>query len=325
MKRSFTLLLLTLFMASLLVSCRTGTKKPKPIPLTKEEIAFLKKLEDPKTFSIKQETPVLFQNLGNLLTAWLESSLAKENPKHIRIYTDLGELLTRRVYVNFDTILDQLDNGPPPNKVIAAAALGFSRIPENPKFPQVYKRAETALLNVLDCGNDAIVENALLGLYNLGDPDTPLEKILDIMVQHHDPDVRANAALALQSIVTPAKADMVLPYLLPGLKDDEPKVRNHCILVALKLKEKSTLTALVDLLGDSYALIQANAAKAIGEIGDVTFCGSLIPKLKSRYPIVREYTLLSLKKLSGEDFGNDYDSWQKWWGKKDQSDSSRST
>jgi len=46
---------------------------------------------------------------------------------------------------------------------------------------------------------------------------------------------------------------------------------------------------------------------------DLSLCGSLIPLLDSRKEIVREYTWLSLKQLSGEDFGHDQDRWARWW------------
>lgn len=297
----------------LLTACSSVPEKPEPIPLTEDEIAFLKKLDDPETFSLVQEVPYLFPTLINLLTAWLDSALSQDDPKEMRISSNLKDILSRRVYVNFDTIMDQLENGPPPNRVIAAAALGFSRIPESENFPQVFPRATEALLGVLDCGDDKIVENALLGLYILEDKNAPLDKILEIMVQHHDPDVRANAALAVRAIVSPRVSEQVLPYVLPALKDEEPKVRNHCILIACQLNDKSTLSALVDLLNDQYALIQANAAKALGQMGTTHTCGYLIPMLGSRFPIVREHSLRALCILSGENFGFEIQDWRDWW------------
>jgi|GEM_PF-3023729 len=297
----------------LFAACSSAPQRPEPIPLTEEEIAFLKKLDDPETFSLVQDVPFLFPTLINLLTAWHDSALSQDEQKDVRISSNLKDILSRRVYVNFDTIMDQLANGPPPNRVIAAAALGFSRIPESENFPQVYPRAVEALLGILDCGDDKIVENALLGLYILEDENMPLDKILDIMVQHHDPDVRANAALAVQAVASPRVGEKVLPYVLPALKDEEPKVRNHCILIASRLNDKSTLSALVELLNDPYALIQANAAKALGVLGTAHTCGHLIPLLGSRFPIVREHSLWALCVLSGKDYGYEVKDWQEWW------------
>ncbi len=308
-----TVVLLVCCLLVFLAACSSAPEKPQPIPLTEEEIAFLKKLDDPETYSLVQEVPYLFPTLINLLTAWLDSALSQDDPKDARISSNLKDILSRRVYVNFETILEQLDTGPPPNRIIAAAALGFSRIPESEKFPQVYPRAVEALVGVLDCGDDAIVENALLGLYILADESTPLDKILDIMVQHHEPNVRANAALAIQAVASPRVGEKILPYVLPGLKDEEPKVRNHCVLIAAELDNKSTLSALIELLDDQYALIQANAAKALGRMGNKHTCVYLIPLLLSQYPIVREHTLQSLRVLSGKDYGFEVEDWQEWW------------
>lgn len=308
-------ILVFIVLAAVLAACSTGPKKLDPVPLTEEEIEFLKKLDDPETFSLVQDVPELFQTLGNLNEAWVDAFLTKDSPKQFRVYTNLGEILTRRVYANFETILDQLHKGPPPNKIIAAMSLGFSRIPENEKFPQVYPKAIEALVGVLDSGNDAIVKNALLGLFVLGDPETPLDTILDIMVQHHDSDVRANAALAVQAIATPEMAEKILPYVLPGLKDDKAIVRVHCILIAIKLQDDSLTTALVEQLYDQPPLIQAGVARALGNLNDISLCEYLIPLTQSRYPIVREYALKSLRTLSGKDYGFDMDDWNDWWEK----------
>ena len=295
-----------------LSACVAAQTKGDPVPLNQSEIKFLKKLEDPTTFSLRQEMPVLFQELGNLLTAWKEAALNKNSSKHVRIRRNLDDILMRRVYVNFETILDQLQNGSLPNRQIAAGALGFSKIPENDKFPQVYPRAVKALVDVLNCGNDKIVKNALLSLYNIADPETPLDTILDIMTRHHAPDVRANAALALQAVVTPEDCDKVLPYLFPGFKDDDALIREHCVLAAYKIKDPSVVPALLELL-DDYPLIQAAVARTLGEMNDITLCGYLIPKLRSRTPAVRECTLNSLIKLSNKDYGLVWEDWWNWW------------
>lgn len=299
-------------------ACSSGPQRKDPIPLTDEEKAFLARLEDPETYSLKQDVPVLFQGLTLLITDWEKAYREKRSPKHIRVYKNLSEVITRTVYVNFESILDQLHHGSQPNRSIAAAALGFSRIPEdpgnpNPNLPPQHHRAVEALIDVLGCGDDNIVMNALLGLSTLGDPDTEIETIMDIMIHHHNPEVRSNAALALQACVTREDADIALPYVLAALKDEEPKVRDHCILAILKLKDDSAIHALLELLDDPYPLNQAGAARAIGVMEDVTLCSYLIPKLNSKYPIVREYALKSLRDLSGEDFEFDVEEWSEWW------------
>ena len=100
---------------------------------------------------------------------------------------------------------------------------------------------------------------------------------------------------------------------LPGLKDDEPKVRNHSILVAAKLRHPSVIEPLLELLMDPYPLIRANAAQVLGYVADIRICGELIPLLESNYPIERECALKSLRRLSGEEYGFEIEDWQSWW------------
>ncbi len=294
-------------------SSTQGPETLDPVPLTKEVIDFLKSLNDPKTTSVIEDVPKLFFDLNQLLNSWYESSLFKMSKKHIRIHTSLDAMLTRRVYLNFDKILDQLENGSQPNRVIAAAALGFSRIPDDERFPQVYPRAIEALILALDSGDDAIIENALLGLSVLEEFSTPKETILQLMTQHHNPAVRANAALCLSAIILPSDADLVMPHVLPALKDDEPKVRNHAVSIILELQSPGAVTPLIELLTDRYDLIRANAARALGVLGEISACGALISQLDNPKEIVRYWSLDSLKKLSGEDYGDEQERWTEWW------------
>jgi hypothetical protein len=296
-----------------LLGCTTTIEKPEGIPLTPEEIEFLEKLHDPSTFSVIEEVPALFFRLNQLLKSWQDSSIFKNSKKHRTIYTNLGAMLTRRVYLNFDKILNQLEEGSQPNRVIAASALGFCRIPDDPEFEQVYPEAIPALLRALESGDDAVTQNALLSLKILGDPDTPLEGILPLMTEHHNPEVRSNAALCLSAIVSPAHSDLVTPYVLPALRDDDPKVRNHAINIVLRLKDPSTVRTLIEMMDDRYELIQANAARALGELGDPAACSVLITNLNHVKEIVRSYCLRSLQKLSGKDYGFNQEKWTEWW------------
>ena len=281
--------------------------------LSHEDRLFLGKLAEAEAKGEIQDLPELFFNLNQLLKSWQDAAILKQSSKNARIHDSMHEMLTRTVYLHFDTVLDQLDHGPQPNRVIAAAALGFCRIPENDRFPQVYPRAVPALVKALDSGNDAIVENALLGLHVLGDPDTPLGRILPLLTGHHNPDVRANAALCLGTIVRPGQSDRVLPYALPALKDEDPKVRNHAVNIVRTLKDPSAVSALVPLLADRYELIRANAARTLGELGDLSACPALIEQVDHPKEIVKASCLEALKKLTGKDYGNNKEKWAEWW------------
>jgi len=185
---------------ALLLITGCATPPVEKIPLTDAETEFINSLEDPKARSVKEDIPSLFFRLNQLVKSWRDAATLESSRKNRTLYTNIGAMLTRIVYFNFDKIHDQLENGSQPNRLIAAGALGFSRIPENDRFPQVYQKAITGLLRALESGDDAITGNALLSLSVLGDTSTPVEEVLGLMTQHHNPDVRANAALCLSAI-----------------------------------------------------------------------------------------------------------------------------
>lgn len=296
----------------LLVGCVAVQEERELIPLTDEEIAFLQKLDDPKNASVIVDVPILFFRLNNLLEEWQTATINKDSWKDKKIQSDLGGILTRYVYLNFDKILNELEYGPQPNRVTAAAALGFCRIPETKDFPQVYPLAIQALLRCLDSGDDSITQNALLGLALLAVEDTPIETILPLMTQHHNPEVRSNAALCLSTITSPKDNDAVMPYVLPALRDDDPKVRCHAILVLENLEDRSAGAALIDLLDDKYEIIRVNAARALGNLGDMDACPKLIENLEHVKESVRFYCHQALLKLTQENFGTDKEAWTEW-------------
>lgn len=305
--------LLMLFTLAASNGCVSVEEESEAIPLTQDEIAFLQKLEDPKVASVVLDTPTLFFRLNNLIREWQNASVNKNDWKHLKISSDLGSILTRYVYLNFDKIMDQMENGPQPNRVTAAAALGFSRIPETDQYPQVYSQAVEALLEALQSGDDAITQNALLGLAIIAELDTPLNPILPLMTEHHNPSVRSNAALCLSAIVQPGDNDQVMPYVLPALRDNEPKVRNHAILIILALRDDSAIAPLLELMDDRYDIVRVNAAHTLGILGDPSVCWKLIENLDHPRDSVRFYCAEALKKLSGRDYGENREDWISWW------------
>ena len=282
------------------------------MPLTAEEMEFLKKLDDPDLGSAKKEAHELFPYLDNVIREWRNTKLQNKNNKTLKIFTNLDSILARTVYVNFDVILEHLMKGNHYNRVIASAALGFCRIPDNERFPQVYPRAIPNLLLVIAEGDDALTRNALLALWRLAEPTTPIESILPLMTEHHDPDVRANAALCLAAIVSPEQADRVTPYVLPALRDEEPKVRQHAINILRSLRDRNAVAPLLDLMNDRHDGIRANAALTLGDMDDISVCGILIQNM-NRSEVLQPACLAALRKLTGEDFGTDYREWGKWW------------
>jgi len=283
------------------------------VPLNDDEIEFLKRMNDPNYGSVVKEPAELMPHLDRMLREWRNSSLnSKSSKRDVKIYSNLSGILTRLVYLNFDKIMNQLEFGIQPNRVVAAAALGFSRIPENDKFPQVYFKAIPPLLRALESEDDSIIQNSLLALGQLKAPLDHINSIMLLMAQHHNPDVRANAALCLSHVIALEQSDLVIPYVLPALRDDEPKVRLHAISILKQLEGTTIVAPLVDMMDDRYPLIRANAARVLGNTGDITVSKTLIENLIGS-DVVKIECLKALKRLTGEDYGYDDEKWTKWW------------
>jgi len=63
---------------------------------------------------------------------------------------------------------------------------------------------------------------------------------------------------------------------------------------------------------------RSNVALALGEIGDKRAQGILIAFLNDGVEAVRTNAALALRKITGQDFGTDYDGWSKWQQEQDE-------
>lgn len=285
-----------------------------------EREEYLQRQKIPSNLGRIDHRPTLFLTLDQNLRSWrtLAATATTENQQERESFE---AALTRLVYNNFDAILTELDSGDPEFRITAAAALGFSKIPApdepggNPDFPPIHGRALDPLRKALDEGDDRLTRNALLALALISTPDSGVDPqiFLEMIVGHHDEDIRANAAMALSKILTPANTTAALPVLYAALDDSSAKVRLHAVNGLIALNEKSSLgRLLLSYDTDSSPHVQANAARALGLLGDRKAIPALIRGLTSKYSIIRVSTYLSLRRIVGEDLGHKPEPWQKW-------------
>lgn len=305
---------------ALLAACST----PEPVlePITPEERAgLLKAFEQFDPASARIDDPgTLFMTLDQNLRKWRELS-ARTEISDIEQRSSLEEVLTKQVYYNFDAVLNELQHGiDPEHRVIAAAALGFSRIPApdepggDPEFPALHPRAVAPLMETIESGNDELIVNALLSLGRIGAPETSRQALVELMVKHHNASVRANAALALSAVCTPADSPLVLGPIYSALSDPNPTVRLHAVRALGKLQEKGALGPLLDRLRhDDTPLVKACAALELGRIGDFTAVSYLIDGLQSEAQIVTFQCHRSLVRITGEKEIKGYKAWREWW------------
>ncbi|MFB0566676.1 MAG: HEAT repeat domain-containing protein [Candidatus Aminicenantaceae bacterium] len=72
-------------------------------------------------------------------------------------------------------------------------------------------------------------------------------------------------------------------------------------------------TFLLSALKDGNWEVSYYATKALGELGDPRAVEPLITALKDEESSIRRDAADSLKNITGEDFGEDQEKWQKWW------------
>lgn len=302
----------------LVAACQT---EPPLEPLPPREMEQLEALRryDPKTGHVKDKG-TLFVSLDQNLRKWRELGTRTEIAD-IDQRTSLEVVLTRQVYYNFDTILNELEHGTDPeHRVTAAAAIGFSKIPApderggDPAFPTVHGRALQPLLAVIESGQDELVVNALLSLGRIASPETPRDLLIELMVKHHHSDVRANAALALAQVAQPADAPLLMAPLFSSLGDPNPMVRLHAVKALGRIGDRTAHGPLIDRLRrDDTPLVQACAALELGKIGDWGTINYLIDGLQSEAPLVAFQCHQALVRLTRRTDLKGYGAWREWW------------
>lgn len=325
-----------------LEACSTTSSTPlEGRPLTPDEIEYQRQLEfsDHRPLDAREQNDLLLK-LDRNLENWHRARVEQVGVEDRRLVDNLEEILQRTVYLNFDVVLEFLENGDAPQRAIAAAAIGFSRLkePADPeerrlfldKWPQLYPAAIPPLVGQLHAPESYVVQNALLGLWKLGDPKTPLDSILPL-VDSRESEIRAMSVLALSSILTPETGELAISALMNALHDRDPKVRNHAVTAAANIGHPNLAGRLAQLLNDEYALVQANAARALGRLGDKRNISFLLERLEvleknkpsglhrpmsgldQRRALVSQRLIESLESLSGEEFGDDVEEWRTWW------------
>ncbi|MFO0981239.1 MAG: HEAT repeat domain-containing protein [Planctomycetota bacterium] len=283
-----------------------------PTPLTESERAALTEPVE-HNYGPTGDKTTLFNSLDLNLRTWNDTA-AKQLRDDLRLRNQLGAILTRQVFWNFDTILNELKTGNQRNRVIAAAALGFTpTISKDDKEEPRSRRAVPALLEALDEGDDLLTQNAMLALQQIADPDTPREPIFKLLLNHHNPEVRANAALAAARLIRPEEASRWLAELSAAYNsDDEPKVKLHVVKALGNTKHADAAFVLTRALNDKTPTVQAAAADALGNLGFPEACRYLIDKLDAGVAAVRDIAHDALCRLAGKDYGTRRDDWQDW-------------
>lgn len=252
-------------------------------------------------------------DLSTSMNAWMEKTLNASTTQESQKQELLEINIRERVHIRQAEILAELEMGPTQNRVIAAAAIGFSND----------LATLSPLLAALDDPNDKVVSNALLGLTMLDSPDTPLRRIGELIRFGADPKTRWSAANCARTLIQ-AGADgaPILDQIRAGLTDvEEPMVRSQCALAIALLGDVDSIDALGVLLFDSVPLVSRSAAEGLAYLGQTqdTHKGeaarTLIQALTEGERELRLRIHPSLVRLSRRDYGLDEEEWTKWGAK----------
>ncbi len=293
----------------LLAACSSQGEKPdSPLNDARERM----KIEAYTSKAMQQQTTLgmYLAQLDRSIQLWNQVFLNGDKIADRQRLASLHANIAHRTEKLFFEILTELDSGPPINRRIAAAALGFADD----------ERALSPLLNALGDSDQEVVANALLGLAMLGDLRTPTESLAHCIEYGETSVIRNNAALATLEILRSGGkgGEEVVEAARLGLHDDDPGVRTQSALIlAQQLDSVSIPDLSMQMAEDPIPSAAMSAARAVAYIGsrEIRHKGRVaramtaaLSKVDGR---VRESLLHDLRRLAGRNYAEEED-WVTW-------------
>lgn len=180
--------------------------------------------------------------------------------------------------------------------------------------------AVLALQTILDNGDQATRPQAAQTLGNSLDPGA-----LDILYALlHDADfgVRYNALYSLGVLISnqvydQASLENLIEVATKAHEDDGIRLLAASDIGLIATNDETAkdqaIDALVQLTGDPLPSIRSGVAQTLRDFDEPKVIEALISLLQDQNSLVTFYAADSLKKLTGQDFGKDYEKWNEWW------------
>ena len=164
------------------------------------------------------------------------------------------------------------------------------------------------LLDILGDSEADVKKSAVDALINFNENKIP-PKVTPLL---NDPEeyVRAAAIKLLSEKLDPKTASAVREALK---KDKSDNVRLLAVKTLGGIKDKNAVEVLMSALTeDTNRYVREESAIALGTIGDKKAIPALIKALKDPYKDIQLRASYSLKDITGQDFGRDYEKWSSW-------------
>jgi HEAT repeat protein len=243
------------------------------------------------------------------LGQWSQLKMDASSVRDQRTLEALERSLEKRARERSDEILREFEVGPRVNRRIAAVALGFTH---DASFLG-------PLLGGLSENDPELVQKCLLGLGVLGQPETPLAGIRNLLLRGDEVWTRNNAAFALLCLAQSGSRDVdLVEACRDGCLDSEAGVRAQCASALGVAEDPGAVSILIGLLHDESNLVALGAAAALAKIGraDPPSKGAIARGLSGALDQVRtdrrRHLLGALRILSGQDLGEDTEPWVEW-------------
>lgn len=272
------------------------------------------KPHDPKSLEDNRKIGTVLTKLDQSMRTWLNLVYTGDKAKDGQRLDRLHDAIAYEARTKMDSLVDQLKSGPPRNRQVAAAALGFTAREE----------ALGPLLTALSDEKPEVVANALLGLSILKHRETPISEIAIKLGDRDQPlAVRQNAGRALRAVslygLESEQRDRAVEAARTALTDEEEVLRMQGALLIAELEDTDSIDRLINHLRDPSNLVARAASRSLARLGSVSDASrgiatrALVGALEdvdSR--TVRPALLFDLQKLSRRNYGDDIEEWERY-------------
>lgn len=260
---------------------------------------------------VEEEVPIgmFLAQTDRTMRAWTNLTHTANTAEERRQARQLELVLRHGTALRADELIQQLEVGPPNNRVRAASALGFSDSTD----------ALSPLLAALSDRSPDVVHNALLGLALLALPETPLERICKLMEASTDAHTRSNAAYAVRNILEAGgESKAVEGSARLALVDPEALVRVQAALILGLIADGDSVKPLADAMYDDVALVGKAAVEGLAMIAEESgpsrgnVARALVIGLEKADSKTKVHVRRALIEIAGQDYGREPEDWLEW-------------